>query len=381
MPTEAFESLWGEVKQNNPWMGIVKNRCKNGDFYWVDAYVMPINKGGVSFEYQSVRSKPNEHAVKRAESIYRDLQSGKSFRSSVSAKIGIKLKLTLLNLFALLPLIGSSLAPSASIEPAISIGLSFMLVALVNYISMKPMDSLLKEAKKVFDNPIMKKVYTGRDDEFGQIGLSFKMRQAQLGAIVGRLSDTTVNLKQSTRKSIESSRSVNTNANTQLDEIQNSSTAMSQMLFAVEEISKMANKALSTTSLGLKETKSGRQMVDNTIESVNSLMDEVRKTTVVISKLVEDSKDIGKILDVIKGIADQTNLLALNAAIEAARAGEQGRGFAVVATHAFFFQEGTAKEYEKARYGEFRVANNGELLLNNLRDESFNILGFNRPSN
>ncbi len=143
----------------------------------------------------------------------------------------------------------------------------------------------------------------------------------------------------------------------------------------------MANKALSTTSLGLKETKSGRQMVDNTIESVNSLMDEVRKTTVVISKLVEDSKDIGKILDVIKGIADQTNLLALNAAIEAARAGEQGRGFAVVATHAFFFQEGTAKEYEKARYGEFRVANNGELLLNNLRDESFNILGFNRPSN
>lgn len=50
-----------------------------------------------------------------------------------------------------------------------------------------------------------------------------------------------------------------------------------------------------------------------------------------------------------------------------------------LATHAFFFQEGTAKEYEKARYGEFRVASNGELLLNNLRDESFHILGFNRP--
>jgi len=52
-----------------------------------------------------------------------------------------------------------------------------------------------------------------------------------------------------------------------------------------------------------------------------------------------------------------------------------------LATHAFFFQEGTAKEYEKARYGEFRVANDGELLLNNLRDESFNVIGFNRPNN
>lgn len=52
-----------------------------------------------------------------------------------------------------------------------------------------------------------------------------------------------------------------------------------------------------------------------------------------------------------------------------------------LATHAFFFQEGTASDYEKARYGEFRVATNGELILNNLRDESFNILGFNRPSN
>ncbi len=51
-----------------------------------------------------------------------------------------------------------------------------------------------------------------------------------------------------------------------------------------------------------------------------------------------------------------------------------------LATHAFFFEEGTASEYEKARYGEFRVDSSGELLLNNLRDESFEVLGFNRPS-
>jgi uncharacterized membrane-anchored protein len=52
-----------------------------------------------------------------------------------------------------------------------------------------------------------------------------------------------------------------------------------------------------------------------------------------------------------------------------------------LATHAFFFEEGTASEYEKAKYGEFRVAANGELLLNSLRDESLNVLGLNRPEN
>ena len=56
-----------------------------------------------------------------------------------------------------------------------------------------------------------------------------------------------------------------------------------------------------------------------------------------------------------------------------------GRNY--LATHAFYFQEGTASEYEKAKYGEFRVATNGELLLNNLRDESLAILGLNQPSN
>ena len=73
------------------------------------------------------------------------------------------------------------------------------------------------------------------------------------------------------------------------------------------------------------------KVVSETITSIHSVAEEVGRATKVIAELEGDSRNIGTILETIKGIADQTNLLALNAAIEAARAGEQGRGFAVVA--------------------------------------------------
>ena len=58
MPKAAFEDLWQTIKADKPWMGMVKNRCKNGDYYWVDAYVTPVYQGGKKVGYQSVRSCP-----------------------------------------------------------------------------------------------------------------------------------------------------------------------------------------------------------------------------------------------------------------------------------------------------------------------------------
>lgn len=72
MPPAAFENLWTDIKAGKPWMGIVKNRCKNGDHYWVDAYVMPIQQNGVTVEYQSVRFKPKPGAVERATQLYKN---------------------------------------------------------------------------------------------------------------------------------------------------------------------------------------------------------------------------------------------------------------------------------------------------------------------
>ncbi len=79
MPPEAFEDLWRDLKAGRPWTGYVKNRCKNGDYYWVLATATPIVENGQVTGYMSVRRKPTREAVAACEAAYklfRDKQQG-----------------------------------------------------------------------------------------------------------------------------------------------------------------------------------------------------------------------------------------------------------------------------------------------------------------
>ncbi len=117
----------------------------------------------------------------------------------------------------------------------------------------------------------------------------------------------------------------------QNNEIEQAATAVNEMTSAVEEV---ARNAVSTSEASKNATASsgdGRDLVQETVSAIERMSSDVQGTASLIGDLANESRDIGKVLDVIRGLADQTNLLALNAAIEAARAGEAGRGFAVVA--------------------------------------------------
>jgi methyl-accepting chemotaxis protein len=103
------------------------------------------------------------------------------------------------------------------------------------------------------------------------------------------------------------------------------------LLASVQQVAASSSNAVAAAGQADDEARRGQQVVRATIDSIHSVAQEFGKAADVIRELEDDSRNIGTILDTIKGIADQTNLLALNAAIEAARAGEQGRGFAVVA--------------------------------------------------
>ncbi|WP_369811680.1 methyl-accepting chemotaxis protein [Pseudomonas citrulli] len=108
-------------------------------------------------------------------------------------------------------------------------------------------------------------------------------------------------------------------------------TAMNEMSATAQEVARHAADAARAADDADHSAQQGEKVMQGTIHTITRMRGEIANTATVIRRLETDSGRIGKVLEVIRGIAEQTNLLALNAAIEAARAGEAGRGFAVVA--------------------------------------------------
>jgi len=86
MPPEAFQDLWSTVKSGKPWIGIVKNRCKNGDYYWVEAVVSPVKENGTISGYISVRKKASRAQIEGALNYHRYLKEHHSWLEGVMTK-------------------------------------------------------------------------------------------------------------------------------------------------------------------------------------------------------------------------------------------------------------------------------------------------------
>ena len=78
MPAEAFADFWGTIRSGLSWSGMVKNRCKNGDYYWVQANVTPVVEDGVAIGYMSVRTKPTRQQVADASALYARFKAGQA---------------------------------------------------------------------------------------------------------------------------------------------------------------------------------------------------------------------------------------------------------------------------------------------------------------
>ena len=76
MPEAAFADLWRDLKAELPWRGIVKNRRKDGGFYWVVANVSPIRENGRVIGYQSVRSCPSAEEIRATSAVYQRMSQG-----------------------------------------------------------------------------------------------------------------------------------------------------------------------------------------------------------------------------------------------------------------------------------------------------------------
>lgn len=326
MPPAAFADLWDTVKQGQSWMGIVKNRCKNGDHYWVDAFVSPIKDGEQVIEYQSVRSQPSPERVARADAVYQRINKDKKpFRQGLS----LGLRLCICAATALLPAAAVSVfAPAWTLA---AIGLAFIFACLLIQWQLAPLRAMAFEAKQSVDNPLMQFIYTGRHDELGQLQLTQKLCASQLDAVVARLDYATDALSASGKESAYIAQKSSTSIQQQQRSVQEIASSIAEMSTSVQQVAQNALDTADSARAASDKTEHGRESLNTTVSAINALGQDVLAAAEVIHQLSEESQAISGVLDVIREVAEQTNMLALNAAIEAARAGEQGRGFSVVA--------------------------------------------------
>lgn len=171
---------------------------------------------------------------------------------------------------------------------------------------------------------------TGKD-EITALSLAYNTFMVKIQGVVDLVLSSSSSLSEESTSLNAMTQNAESQAEKQKVNIGEISVSINDMASRVELVASNASAAAESAQQANEDARTGKDIVSEVVSSITDLSDEVSKTSTVIAKLGEDSKEITSVVSIIRGISEQTNLLALNAAIEAARAGEAGRGFAVVA--------------------------------------------------
>ncbi|MGI2260854.1 methyl-accepting chemotaxis protein [Shewanella sp. GXUN23E] len=325
MPKAAFKAMWQSISHGKPWMGIVKNRARSGDHYWVNAYVAPVYENGRIHEYQSVRRAATSSQISAASALYEQLHAGKTPTSIKPLRLSLAARLMLLFLlFGGLALVLTSWHWGAGLG-------ALLLGAGMIFQQLQPLVKLADKSQALIDDPVARAIYTGRRDEVGQLDLAMQFLIAETGGVVGRMADSAASIREQSTDLNDITAQTCERALAQTEHTASSATAMEEMHCSFNEVSANIQHAAGAVAESLVAAQTGHQKLNELVKAIAGVSDQVNGFSEVVGDIENDSSAINQVLEVIRSIAEQTNLLALNAAIEAARAGESGRGFAVVA--------------------------------------------------
>ena len=326
MPAAAFADLWHTIRAGKTWRGMVKNRCKNGDHYWVDAYVMPIIQDGQPIGYQSVRSCPTRQQVADAEALYATLRQhpdrplpkprhwqviSLTKRSMLwgGLALGSAVLLLLSDILECWDLVPEQLADFTTTLHLINVITTLLLLFMVFKRIIRPLQQCRQEMVKIANGDLTANLPDMPRHEIGDVMLAARMIQSRLLAIFSRFGEACGELTNAAQGLAKTANQLSGGASSQAASVEETSAAMEQIAASIAQNTDSADCTNQIATRAASDARDGGEAVRQTVQAMQMIA--------------------GKI-GIIDDIAYQTNLLALNAAIEAARAGDHGKGFAVV---------------------------------------------------
>jgi aerotaxis receptor len=387
MPQEAFRDLWTTVKSGHPWEGLVKNRTKNGDFYWVRANVTPVVEDNELKGYISIRTRPERDDVAAADAVYATIREGRSRglrikggsvartglpahweRVSQGIASGFGLSLGVLYAAIAASLTAGAMGVGAEIRAPALVGVCVMVV-IATMMSMRRIRQTFVRIETQFASlargdlrQVLEPVPVHELRVIGDLLRSLRAKLAYSEEVrAQRERDSTVARVAAVR---EMAHKVETAANQTGATVAATTSSMAGdangMVEAAATLRTHADTAARAASDSLSSAQTVAAASEQLSASIREIANQITGASDVTREAVKDSNAaeqtifhlreevtrIGQIASLIADIAGQTNLLALNATIEAARAGDAGRGFAVVASEVKKLANQTAKATE-----------------------------------